>query len=179
MSSEILDLIKKRRSIRNYTKEKVPNKVMMELIEAAIYAPSGSNIQPWYFVIIENDEINNKIKAFAPGLLGHPPNLIIICRDLKRAYERGGEFCRDELSIIDISMAAQNILLLATEKGMSTCVVKSYNKQAIERLLNLPKDISADIIISIGYSDFIPRIPKRKSVNEVTYINEWGISLNE
>ena len=65
---------------------------------------------------------------------------------------KGGAFGRDELSIIDVSMAAQNILLMATEKGIATCTVKSYNKEAVKRILDLPDEISVDLIISLGYS---------------------------
>lgn len=178
MFTNIMDIVKKRRSIRNYNKEKVSTEVIMELLEGAVYAPTGSNIQPWYFVVVNDERINKQIKAFSPGLFGNPPNLIIVCRDKKKACEKGGVFRSDELSIIDISMAAQNILLLATEKGISTCTVKSYNKQAIEKILKLPDEISAELIISIGYSDNYPTAPPKKRVNEVTFINQWG-KINE
>jgi nitroreductase len=170
----ILDTIKRRRSIRKYDKKKVPTETIKELIEAGIYAPTGSNIQPWYFIIVDDDKICNQIKAFSPGLLGGPPNLIVICSDRKKAYERGGAFGRDELSIIDVSMAAQNILLMATEKGIATCTVKSYNKEAVKRILDLPDEISVDLIISLGYSDQRPSTPPRRPVEEVTFINRWG-----
>lgn len=179
MSIELMKTIKKRRSTRKYKNEKVLRDYVLELIEAGIYAPSGSNIQPWQFIIVEKPEIINNIRAFAPGLMGNPPNLIIVCRDLKKAFNKGGEFGRDELSIIDISMAAQNILLLATEKGISTCIVKSYNKEAIEKILGIPNYISADIIISLGYSETNCDAPQRRSVKECTYLNKWGGLINE
>ncbi len=174
MPSSIIDIIKGRRSIRKYDKKKVPLETIKELIEAGIYAPTASNIQPWYFIIIDDEKVCNQIKAFSPGLLGGPPNLIIVCSDRKKAYEKGGAFARDEWSIIDVSMASQNILLMAAEKGIATCVVKSYNKEAVKKILSLPEEISVDLIISLGYSDQKPSIPPRKGVDEVTFINQWG-----
>lgn len=179
MNDSILDIIKKRRSIRQYSQKEIPDKLLLELIEAAIWAPTGSNIQPWYFIIVKNKDVLNRIKAFSPGLLGNPPTIIVICSDRKRAFEKGGNLGRDELCIMDISMAAQNLMLLATEKGIGTCPVKSFNKKAISRILELPDYISPDLIISVGYYTEEPKVPKRKDVAEVTFFNQWGLRANE
>ena len=50
MGGSILDVMKKRRSTRKYKKENVSKDLLLQLIEAAIWAPSGSNVQPWYFI---------------------------------------------------------------------------------------------------------------------------------
>jgi nitroreductase len=174
----ILDIIKKRRSIRKYKKENVPRKMLLKLIEAAIWAPSGSNVQPWYFIIIDNHNTIEQIKVFSPGLLGKPPSIILVCSDRKKAFEKGGTLGRDELCVMDISMAAQNIMLLAEELGLCSCPVKSFNKKAISKILNLPEYVSADLIISIGYSNEITNTPKRRSVKEVLFFNRWGVGMN-
>lgn len=174
----ILNVIKKRRSTRNFKKENVPRNLLWHLIEAAIWAPSGSNIQPWYFIIIDNNNTIEKINAFSPGLLGKPPSVILVCSDRKKAFEKGGILGRDVLCLMDISMAAQNIMLLAEELGLSTCPVKSFHKRAISKILNLPDYVSADLLISIGYSNEITRTPKRRTVKEVTFLNSWGVGMN-
>ena len=66
--------------------------------------------------------------------------MIVLCTDRKIAFEKAGSLGRDELCTMDISMAAQNILLLATEKGLGTCPVHSFNKNAL-RILKLPEHI--------------------------------------
>jgi len=174
MGDSILDVIKKRRSIRKYKKENVPKILLLQLIEAAIWAPSGSNVQPWYFIIIDDVNIIEQVNVFSPGLSGEPPNIILICSDRKKAFEKAGILGRDELCVMDISMAAQNIMLLAEEMGLNTCPVKSFNKRAVSKILNLPNYISADLIISIGYSDEITSIPNRINIKEVTFFNRWG-----
>lgn len=179
MTDSILNIIKKRRSIRQYNQKEVPDKLLLELIEAAIWAPTGSNIQPWYYIIVQNKGILNRIKTFSPGLLGNPPSLIVICSDRKRAFEKGGTLGRDELCIMDISMAAQNLMLLATEKGLGTCVIKSFNKKAISKILELPDYISPDLLISVGYYTKEAKPPMRRDVTEVTFFNRWGVRVNE
>lgn len=169
-----MDVMRKRRSIRKYKKESVSRNLLLQLIEAAIWAPSGSNVQPWYFIILDDTNTVEQVNAFSPGLLGRPPNIILICSDRKKAFEKAGTLGRDELCVMDISMAAQNIMLLAEEIGLSTCPVKSFNKRAISKILNLPDYVSADLIISVGYSDEITSTPQRRSVEEVTFFNTWG-----
>lgn len=174
MRENILKVIKKRRSIRKYKKEKVSKNLLLQLIEAAIWAPSGSNVQPWYFIIVDYPETVEQINTFSPGLLGEPSTIILICSDRKKAFEKAGTLGRDELCMMDISMAAQNIMLLAEEIGLGTCPVKSFNKRAISKILNLPSHVSADLIISVGYADEIASPPHRRSVKDVTFFNTWG-----
>ncbi|MBW2039441.1 MAG: nitroreductase family protein [Deltaproteobacteria bacterium] len=58
---EILDLLKARRSIRHYQKKEVPREVIERLIEAARWAPSGANIQPWHFVAVTREDLRKEV----------------------------------------------------------------------------------------------------------------------
>ncbi len=170
----IATLIKSRRSIRAFTLQAVPEYILRELVEAGTWAPSGSNVQAWRFVIVTDVGKIEAISAFSPGLQGGPPAVIVLCTDRKIAFEKAGSLGRDELCTMDISMAAQNILLLATEKGLGTCPVHSFNKNALSRILKLPEHIWPDLIISIGYADESPVPPTRQALDHVCFFNEWG-----
>ncbi len=171
---KVMSLIKKRRSVRNYDSKKVPRDLLAQLIEGAIWAPTGSNIQPWYFGLVDDALVIDQIIDFSPGLLGNPLNLVVLCSDKLRAYEKGAELGRDTLCIMDLSMAAQNILLVATEIGLATCCVKSFNQRAVNKILKLPEHIQAELIISVGYTQKEPPRPSRRSREEVSFNNCWG-----
>ncbi len=177
-SGSALNLIKNRRSVRVFDNKKVNIEELIDLIEAAIWAPSGSNIQAWFYGIVDEEDILEKIKSFSPGLFGDPPNLIILCTDNKTAFKKGGKMGK-EVVIYDIAMAAENILLLATAKNLATCCVKSFNKRAVNKILKLPEYVSAELIIAVGFAQRIPVAPKRKQLNQITFINEWEGKLNE
>mgnify|MGYP000898975964 CR=1 FL=1 len=168
-----MQVIKARRSIRAFRDDGVPSCVLSELIEAGIWAPSGSNIQPWYFIIVQDKGVLEQVKAFSPGLLGNPPVVIIVCTDRQLAFEKGGELGRDELCLMDICMASQNIMLMATEKGLGTCAIRSFNKSAVARIIGLPTHVSPDLIISVGYPKGTAVAPKRKAVSKVAYFDRW------
>lgn len=175
--NSIRDIIIKRRSIRHYKQEDIPKDLLLELVKAATWAPSASNMQAWYFIIVNDKKVLNKIISFSPGLLGNPPNVIVICSDRNKAFNKSGKLGRDKLCLMDISMAAENLMLLATEKGLGTCAIKSFNVKAIQKILELPDYVSPDLIISIGYTMEEAKPPKRKTVEEVSFENRWGARI--
>ncbi|HIH96231.1 MAG TPA: nitroreductase family protein [Thermoplasmata archaeon] len=169
---EVFEAIKKRRSIRKYKKEEVPKEALLKLVEAGIWAPTSGNIQAWEFIITKKKESIGKIKIFSPGLIGEPAALIILCTNRREAYEKGGELGRDILCLMDISMAAQNILLEATEIGLGSCPVRSFNQAAIKKLLDLPNEVIPELIISIGYQAESPKPPARE-MDKVIHLERW------
>lgn len=122
-----------RRSIRQFTDQPVERTIIQALLEMAILAPSASNRQPWRFIILDDPVLVQKIRAFSPGIGGNPPCLIVFCLDSQRLpVMRNGTIDRT-CGIIDLAMAAENMMLAATSHGLGTCVIKSYHPQIVKR----------------------------------------------
>jgi len=166
---EVFDAIKGRRSVRNYKDKKIPKQLLEKIMEAAIWSPSGSNAQAWEFIVVDNDEEIKKIKTLSPGIFDVPAAIVIVCRDLKRAYGIAGELGKDMLSLMDISMASQNIMLMAYELGIGSCAVRSFGISAIKKLFDLPDHINPELLITLGYPEKIPDPPKRRKIDEVVH----------
>ena len=158
----IFEILKKRRSVRQFNHDSIDKEILVKLVEAGIWAPTGGNAQTWFFIIVTNLEKIEKIKATSPGISGTPRALIVICQDKELAYKKGGEVGRDVLSVMDSAMAAQNIMLQACEEKLSSCVVYSFYKKGLKILLNLPNNIVPELIITLGYPKVIPKAPIRK-----------------
>ena len=161
----MLDIIKSRRSCRHFLETPVPLEILSSLVESARWAPSGSNSQPWLFVVIRKQANIQKIKMFAPGLGGDPVALLVVCND-----ESAGGTCH----LMDISMAAQNVLLTATENGLGSCPIRSFNQTAIQLLLHLPSHVIPELIISLGYPAKSVRIPSRRPIEDFVHWEEYG-----
>ncbi|MBK5253921.1 MAG: nitroreductase family protein [Peptostreptococcaceae bacterium] len=168
-----------RRSIRSFTDQKPPFLDIKQLVESASMAPSGSNIQPWEFIFVDDYEILKTIKNFTPGIGSNPPCIIILCSDKNRAYEKGGTLCRDHMAVIDISMAAENLMLAATAMGLGTCPIKSFRDSIITKILKLPEHIYPELIITVGYPAKDYSTPKRRPVDEILHYNKYGGINNE
>ena len=173
---ELWDAIKGRRSVRSFVNKPVERAVLERLVEAAIWAPSGGNAQTWIFIVVDEKSRIEKIRAISPGLLGEPTALIVVCQDKDLAYKKGGELGRDTLSVMDAAIASQNIALQASTEGLGSCLVLSFHKKGIQKLLNLPEHIVPELLITLGYPAEDPKPPKRK-YEEVTFFNEY--QLNE
>ncbi len=166
------ELIRTRRSIRQYNGKKVEREKIEQLINAAIWAPTASNLQLWHFVVIQDEKLLNKVRLFSPGMSGTASCAIAICVDLAEAEAKGGALIRRSAPV-DAAFAAQNILLKANELGLGTCVIKSYNEKSVGRILGLPGETAPLLVISVGYYDKAPEAPERKKVSEVIHFECW------
>lgn len=165
---EVYDCIVKRRSVRVYEKREVADELLCKLVDAGRWAPSGSNIQPLHYIIIRTPEQIKKVKAFTPGMSATAPAVIAVCADLELAAKKGGKLGYETLAVLDAAMAAQNILLRATELGLGTCVIRSFSPKAVQTVLELPQTIIPQLLISVGYPARIPKAPRRKEIEAIT-----------
>lgn len=165
---DVREAIRQRRSVRSFTGEPVSREDLLTILESAIWAPSGSNIQPWVFVVVTDPRTIRDIKAFAPGIFSPPPALVVACADLARAG-RGGRLAAEVLAICDISMACQNMMLTACSLGLGSCVVRSFNATAVSTLLGLPPSVRPELLVTIGHPARVPPAPRRRPLEEVVH----------
>ena len=161
----VLDIIKSRRSIRSFLETPVPPSVLSSLLDAARWAPSGGNNQPWAFVVVQEPANIRKVKMFSPGLGGDPVVLLIVCSD---------QSVEASTAIMDISMATQNVMLTAEEMGLGSCCVRSLSQKALQLLLSLPSHMVPELIVSLGYPAETPRVPSRRPIEEIVHWEEYG-----
>ena len=147
---DAMEAILSRRSIRRYTGEPVPEKLIKELLEAAMSAPSASNEQPWQFVIIDDRRILDEIPKFHPyaHMLKEASWAIAVCGDLNEEMMSG-------YWIQDCSAATQNILVAAHAKGLGVVWLGVYPREervkTVQKLLGLPEHVIPLCFISVGY----------------------------
>ncbi len=166
----MLDIIKSRRSVRRFQDKPIPPDVIQDLLEAARWAPSGSNSQPWAFLVIQEPAHLRKVKLFSPGLGGDPVALLILCSD---------QSIEASTAIMDVSMATQNGMLVATEIGLGSCCVRSLNQEPLQLLLKLPPHMVPELTIALGYPAESPKPPRRRPIEEMVHREEYGEQPNE
>ncbi len=86
MKNEILEIIETRRSIRKYTNEEIPNKIIKKILKTAMYAPSAIDGQCWEFIVIKDKEIKEKLANYNPAVkvAKNAAAAIIVCGNMKR-----------------------------------------------------------------------------------------------
>ena len=173
----VFEAIEGRRSIRKYKPKPVQRELTEKLLNAACWAPSGGNIQPWKFIVIEDRATLEMVRKISPGCFGGTPLAILVCSDKTKAHRVGGTLGRDYLSVADCAMATQNMLLAAHALGLGTCVVKSFSHAAMREILEIPEGMEPELLVIVGYPDTFPSPPRRIPLKENTYLNKFGQSF--
>lgn len=189
-SNPILKAIKSRRAIRSFEDKEVPDLAIQTLLEAATYAPSAINIQPWKFTVITNKEEMKKISDIAkPGIIQALPDvgeevlrikkqlsnpehnifynapLLIFVSGVKSPY-----------AIYDCSMAALNMMLAAFSIGIGSCWIGSSvptaNNPKVKKSLGIPEDHDVHAAIVFGFpKGGFPKAPSKRPAHVLKYIN--------
>ncbi|MEE9443175.1 MAG: nitroreductase family protein [candidate division Zixibacteria bacterium] len=166
-----MEAILRRRSIRQYTGEKISEEIIETLLRAAMSAPSANNIQPWHFIIIDDRKTLDAIPKFHPysKMLTQAPLAILVCGDTKAVM-------KPEYIYLDCSAATQNILIAAHTLGLGAVWLGIYPREerieGIKNLMMLPEHIEPIALISLGHPAESKEPSNRFTKSKVKY-NHW------
>lgn len=187
---QVFDAILKRRSIRKYKNQEVSQEKLKKVLEAANWAPSNGNSQPWRFIVTRGEYVDKVCNVFYNWAKDYIPNAPYIPEEkvpgmLKYAENFGGapmhiivthEIFEDEIKTKEALMAAsaaiQNLCLAAWEEGLGTVWIGGpiiYSEETRE-ILQLTESEEIVGIIPIGYPDEDPAPPGRKDLEQKV---EW------
>jgi len=169
-SNPVLDAIKSRRAIRSYEDKPVLESVIQTMLEAATYAPSAINVQPWKFTIVTKKAEMNRLSDIAKpalvralpdvgdeGLVGlkkrlTDPNYNIFYNAPLLIFVSGA---KSPYVVYDCTMAAQNMMLAAYTLGIGSCwigtAVPTANDPKIKPSLGIPEDHDVHAAVIFGY----------------------------
>lgn len=168
---ELQDAINKRRSIRDFTDQPVPDELVRQIIEAGTRAPSSGNMQAWEFVIVKSEEARRKlVETTDAGIVSRggvttqewildAPVVIVVCYDVKRMTARYGEKGRRLLTALDCMGCVQNMLLTATDLGLGSCCVVGFFPEKLKAALPIPDELTPFLLVPIGHASFQPPPP--------------------
>ncbi len=147
---DFYEVIRTRRSIRSYKPDPVPDEVLNKVLEAARIAPSGSDRQPWKFIIVKNEEIKRKLAPACGGqdFISQAPLVVVAC-GYNIKYNRGG-YMGDMSMLVDVSIAFTHLILAARAEGLGTCWIGLFNNQKLKRILNIPPDVNVVAMTPLG-----------------------------
>ncbi len=175
---ELKQAIMERRSVRKYSQDPIPQEIMTQIMELALYAPTASNMQAWNFVVISDADQVSNMKKFSPGMVFNPTAVVVIGIEQARAEAKGGPIALRELMYFDAGIAADTIALAALEFGVGSCIVASFNKAAIASLVGFPDDVKPLLMVALGYAEKIPKRPKFRLPEEVVFYETYGRQVN-
>jgi len=172
---ELMEAIRRRRTITRYKAEPVPEDKINYVLEAARLAPSWSNQQSWRFIVITEDHVKEKImKCVSPltGMMLHPPPpvLIVGCADPKKSGIRGDQ----KYYLVEMGIAMEHLMLAATDMGLGTAWICVFDEDDVKQMLGVPDDIRVVAMTPLGYPDEKKEeVEDRKTLKEIACEECW------
>src|SRR3989338_1098941 len=183
MLMPILEIIKKRRSVREYLDKPVEKDKVLQCLEAARLAPSACNAQPWKFIVVDDRELKDRLcDNIFTGVykfnifVKKAPVIIAVVSEKEKFLAQAGGYIRNTLYyLIDIGIACEHLTLQAAELGFGTCWIGWFDEKALKKTLKIPKDRKVDVLIALGYPKEDKIIPpkERHTLEKISSFNQY------
>jgi len=167
----VFEAIRGRRSVRAYTGEDVPEETVERLIDAARWAPSAGNIQPWEFVVVRRAEVKRRLSAAAldQAFIEEAPVVVVVCADEGQSSAGYGSRGRSLYCLQDTAAATQNLLLAAHALGLGACWIGAFYDEAVSGALGLPMGVRPVAIVPVGHPAEKPRPGPKRALEEIIH----------
>src|SRR5712692_7973048 len=195
----LLEGINTLRSVRQFKPDPVPKETLNKILEAASKAASGSNAQPWEFIIVQDPRVKARLtkpmletwmKRLAGANLSarmrevydqatemlrnteKVPAIIFCCFDLDRVSKS------EEVRYASILPAVQNLMLAAHAVGLGTCLAvhgstSTRGEPEVKKILGIPDHVKIACLVYLGYPTREYGPPRRRSLENYVHYNAW------
>ncbi len=159
---DIHEIIKKRRSVRSFRDDPVPDESLQKIYDAIRFAPSAHNAQDYKFIFVEDKEKKELlIKAANQRFMSSAP-IIIAGVSLSPDYIMDSDV---PAYGVDTAIALDHISLAAVGEGLGTCWIGSFNQEEVKNILNIPADYKVVALMLLGYPYDEEKPKSRKKVD--------------
>ncbi len=181
MIDTIMNVIKERRSVRNFEDRPVPEELLQTVLEAVQWTPSWANTQCWEIVVIKDPEVKTRVQEAVPKSnpafksIVNAPVVLALCARLNDSgyYKNAVTTKFGDWFMFDLGLAAQSIVLAAHAAGLGTVITGLFEHDKAAAAVNMPSGHELVSLIPMGYPSKIPSAPKRKEIKEFTRENTF------
>lgn len=168
--------MRSRRSVRSFRPDPVPREKLLQVLNAAHWAPSAGNCQPWELVVVERPEVRRRLAdaALEQSFIADAPLVIVVCANTLRSVTRYGERGRRFYCLLDAAAATQNLLLATHALGLGACWIGAFDDAEVAACIGLPSWIRAVAIVPIGFPDEHPSRTGRMALEQVLHYDRYG-----
>jgi nitroreductase len=174
MATQVIDLIRRRRSIRRFRPDSISFQLLEQIVDAGRLAPTGSNIQPLEFVVVDDEELKPQVfdtlkwgrhvypRRTPPE--GKRPAAYIVVLVNKARKPDGSER--------DVGAAVENMILAALEQSVASCWLRNINFPKLSELLSVREPREIDSVLALGSPDEDPLMVEMKGEEYRYWLDE-------
>jgi nitroreductase len=173
------ETLRAHRPCTHYQQKPIPDEKLKIVLAAARLAPSQNNLQPWRFVVVQDDERRRLLAQACPrgkSLVEAPVVIVALAVEEDIPVTVGGYMSAYPL---DVAVAIHQLRLAATAEGLSSTWIVDFHEEKIRTVLGVPEGIHPLAVIPIGYAAEPNGGPAtvsegRKSLNEIIAYNHYS-----
>lgn len=168
---QFLELARRRYSVRSYKPEPVEDDKLQRLLEAACLAPTAANRQAFKLLVIRTKGREAELQRIYHRLwFVQAPLVICACGEPDKAWwRRDGKNYSD----VDVAIVMDHLVMAATDMGLGTCWVATFDPAAAREVLGIPDQAEPIAFTPVGYPADQPTPKKRKPVDELVRFEHW------
>jgi nitroreductase len=195
--TDLFDVVHRQRACRSFSDQPVGDQLIERVLDAATFAPSAENRQPWVFVVVHDPEVRAQVhdlteRAWAGGGRAMAESRLddALLEEVDRGITGGGyrgapvlvvvaadtDRCLDATIASSIFPATQNLLLAATALGLGTALTTLTTAFAgeLSALLALPGSVVPQVVVPLGHPARPLGPPRREPFAEHTHRDRYG-----
>lgn len=166
--------IRKRRTIRKYLQKAVPEEALLKCVDAARVSPSGGNLQPLRYVIVNDPKLLKQVFSTLSWAV-YLPDYCPTEEEMPRAYivillDKNGR-----TPIHDASIAAMSISVVAYDEGLGSCILGSVDREKLREILKVPEGLAVALVVALGYPAENPVVEPVKDGDINYWLDENGV----
>lgn len=147
---EFLELTKKRYSCRKFLEKPVEEEKIQILLESAKFAPTAVNFQPQRILVLtDKSKIESLDKNKCTRYTFNAPLIMVVCYDTEKSWKR--KYDNSDEGIIDSAIVTTHMMLQATDLGLGSTWVGSFDPKLTKKTLNIPDKYEVVALLPIGY----------------------------
>jgi nitroreductase len=168
---DFLELVRSRYACRAYLPQPIEQEKLARLLEAVRLAPSGSNRQPWKFVLVRDPEVKRKLVHACANqrFIAAAPIVIAACGLMPDRMMS----CGVPGDPVDVAIALEHLSLAATAEGLASCWIGAFTQDEVREVLGVPSTVKVIELMTIGYPADHQRAKTRKTLEEIVSIDRW------
>jgi nitroreductase len=172
--TDLIEAIKKRRSVRKYEDTPVSEVQLQQVLDTAMYAASWANKQGWQILVVRGAEKRAKVAAAIEGNPGgkavaQAPVLIVVCMDPEQSGSPDGR----DYYMTDAGILMDHMMLQAAESGLGTVFIGMFDEGKVRAALDIPERYRICALTPLGVPAKIPGERPRSTVEEIVHWEKW------
>jgi nitroreductase len=173
-SSEFLDFLKSRSSVRTYERDRLTDEEIEFIVACASTAPSAGNLESWDVIVVTDPEVKEELARAALDQMHveQAGTIFVVCANYVRSMSRYGE--RGILyGLEDATIACTYMMLAAQAKKLQSCWTGAFSDEEVREILDLPQHIRPVALLTVGRGHVITERAGRMNPEEHVHREIW------